>query len=314
MKLPGPRKAWIGGVAVLAIVLVVTLTFDMAAGFALKSIIQSVTGTKVHADRIHLSVLRGTLIVRNMRVMSPRGFPKGKLAYIPTIDVSFDTFSFFSATPRIHELKVHVREIVVVKNKDGQLNVDALNISHGTDNEPTKISVSKFVLSLDRVIQRDLTGAKPVIQLHEIALKEATYEDLPGASKVIGVVLGQALQSAAIKGALIYGTAAVAGIAFLPVGAAILMAGKDDAESDVRASYQDAFRASRITAEALGKVTQVDRKTGQIKASANGADVTIEVSKVSIGKSHVKVSARKLLMPQPKSAGGVLYEIMEITG
>ena len=309
------RKLFIWTAIALTAVVAVSSLFDVAVAAVLNRSIERLTGTRVEADRVHFDPFGGHLSVRHLKLLQPPGFPKGKLADIPIVRVDFDTLSFFGKTPHVRQVFVHCSEVVVVRNKEGQLNVDALRlVREGDKAGGRKMDVDKLVLTLDRVIQKDFTGEKPTVERIDLNIQEAAYENLPGTAQLIGVVLGQALQAAAIKGAMIYGTAAVAGVAFLPVGAAFLLTSNDSAESDVRSNFRDSYRAAIRVARALGEVTGEDARKGVVNAKIDGSDVTVQIFKRTLRKCHVKISARKMLLPQPKTAGGFLYELMQITG
>jgi len=63
--------------------------------------------------------------------------------------------------------------------------------------------------------------------------------------------------------------------------------------------------------EKVGKVKQESASLGVIKADVEGAQVSLELKEISKGVTGITVSARKLFLPRPEIAEGVIYQIRE---
>ena len=142
-------------------------------------------------------------------------------------------------------------------------------------------------------------------------MQEKHFENFTSPAQLVTVILVETLKQSAIKGALIYGAAAVTGVALLPVGAAVMLAGKDDAEEEFKTGYNRVFDEAAKAVQELGEITDQDKESGFIKAKVDGNDVTVDIIKSERGVVSVKTQARKYFMPNLKAARGVLYQIEE---
>ena len=101
------------------------------------------------------------------------------------------------------------------------------------------------------------------------------------------------------------------GAAALPVAAVFTLTGKDYAQEDFNASWQLAYDAGLKAINSLGTLSSEDSAGGVINAEVKGAKVTIKLKDLTGGKTQITVSARKLMLPQPEVASGVMYKIRE---
>ena len=85
----------------------------------------------------------------------------------------------------------------------------------------------------------------------------------------------------------------------------------DEAQWVFPGGYEKIYVNCLKTAQAMGTVKQENKAAGVIKASIEGADVTLRVSKLSSSRVGVAVAARKLWFPRPDLASRVLYAVEE---
>lgn len=302
---------------VAAITLTAWIVKDVLASFALTTAAGAVLGAPVSAGRVRWNPLAQTLRLEELRVRQPRGFGRGFLAEVSSARVRYDGFSFLTGRPHLPEVAVDVKQVVIVRSSDKRLNVDALKIASAGRRETAApgpkpaVKIDELRLSMNRVVYKDTSRAgKPRVDVHDLALRDAVYRDLPGPSQVAGVILGQSLRAAAIQGALLYGTAALAGVSLLPVGAVFVLAGRDSVETDLRAGSRRVFASAKSAIETLGEIQEADPRQGVLSGQIDGSGVRVEIGRAS-GKTSVRVSARKLLIPQPGVAAAVSYLIEE---
>jgi len=266
--------------------------------------------------------------IKGFEMGNPEGFPEESLISIPLMAVQYDRSALMKKSVHITSLILHIDQVGIVKNKEGRLNVDSLNFIEKTkekdeekqDKEekeeegqeekegiPFKIDVLK--LKMKKVVYADhSSGEKPVIEVHELNI-DKTYEGIPGAPELITLVLTEAMGPTAIKGAAIYGAATVLGVGLLPVGAAVVVFGDDDAATEFSKSFEDVFSAVQETMTQMGKISKEDKEKGLIKGKASGCNITVKLERKEEEKVEVIVSAKKLMLPKPKISGGILHEI-----
>jgi hypothetical protein len=227
-----------------------------------------------------------------------------------------DRESLFRGRLRFLLLEIDIRNLSVVKNAQGKLNIQSLPIQSRPNQSGTSLSKPPLVetlrLSVATVAYKDYTkGDKPTMQVVEVNLKDRSFEDVPSTSEVVNIVLSQALKDTAWKTAVIYGAATAASVSLLPVGAAVIVAGNDSAKKTAETSLPQAFAAAQAALNELGSVTSHNEGRDHLKASVQGSEVTVALSAKEAAGVEIIVKARKLLIPQPKTAEAVLFQIME---
>ena len=289
---------------------------------------QYVLGAPVKIGDIHIDRAEGMITLKDFKLFNPKGFPKGVLMTAHEIKITYQKPLMVKGKIHLLQVVMDLDEIVVIKRKDGKMNVDSLKGVEDPSNVPQlsdqqkyddnkRIHIDTFTLSVNRVVSKDYTqtGVAPDIQVFDVNMKNKTYQDIPGVQMLVLFTLKQAMAKTAIKGAAIFGVATVAGIGFWPAGAAIIVLGNDSAQGIFKKDYDIVFQACVDTMTQEGHITSQDKEKGNIKGKAHGATVSIKVEK-SDKEIKVVVSARKvMLLPNPKQAKTLLYVISEhLTG
>ncbi len=326
------NQKWI---KILGIVVVGLFVLGVAKNILIKSAVtigaSQVTGAKVKIKKFSLGIFSQSVQIKGFQMYNPKGFPKGVMVDIPEIRVDLDLPALLGGKLHLPMVVLDLKELVLVTNKEGLLNVDALKVSQVDEKkseekkseekkEPKKKKESKpmamqidiLKLNLGQVVQKDYSkGDKPVIQATDIGINDKEFKNITSAQQFATLVLVQAMGPAAIKGAKIYAASALLGAGFLPVGVAGVLLGETGDTAEYNADFNKTFKAVLTVVQQMGDIKTEDSTSGVIKAKVDGADVTVRVIKVENKKTEVKISARKLMVPKPKIARGVLHQISE---
>jgi len=153
-------------------------------------------------------------------------------------------------------------------------------------------------------------GEKPEVKVYAININK-TYKNINSVQQLAALMLAEPMKAAGIQGAAIYGVAMLAGVAVLPVTAALTLVGKDSVQQDFSVNFDEAYVKSLQVLKLQGKVSREDKTQGIIKATVSSAQIDLRLARISGNKTQVVVSARKYLFPKPELAGGILYAISE---
>ncbi|MFA4990259.1 MAG: DUF3568 family protein [Candidatus Omnitrophota bacterium] len=311
---------------VIILAFVFLFVFCLARDFLIKSLIGSlatrITGTPVSVGGLSLSVIRQSIKISNFKMYNPKGFPKDILADIPRMSVSWDLAALIKGRLHLRQLELEIKEIGMVKNKEGKLNVDSLKISAEKPDEKKKkkpakqlpIQIDIVELGMGRVISRDYSvEGQPVIKVYDINLKKS-YKNIASAQQLAVLIITEPLKTAGIEGLKVYGVSMLAGVAALPVMAAFTFTAKDYAQENFNVDMERAYNAGLKAIQAAGRVISENRVGGIISAEVNGARVTLRLKKLSEKTTQVNISARKLGFPKPEIASGVMYRLKEELG
>lgn len=296
---------------------------DHLIRFGVERAVGVVTGAPCRIGSLKIGLFSHQITIRRLTLYNPAQFPKGILVDIPTVYVEYDLPSLLVGRVHLPFAVIDLKEVGVVKNKEGKLNVDSLKPvetqktvqktkQKGT---PQALRIDRLTLSIGRVVLKDYTrGSLPDVKVFEVGIKERHYRTITDASQLVVLILSEALRHTAIKEASIYGIASFAGMGFLPVGAAAMVAGRDSAEAEFNKPFPAVYEAALSVLREKGRVSSEAKERGFIQGNFGRTEVKIKI--VSTGqKVKITVSARKLLIPQPTVAGGILYQISErLTG
>jgi len=299
---------------IIAIIIIVTTIFvviPFSVKLAFDTSASKILGTKVSAGSLSVNIFSRQINIKNIKIYQPNGFEKGIMAAIPFMQATLDPFPFHGSRLSINTLSMEIPQLVVIKNQQGMLNVNELKFK----DYKTYIDVGEFIFSAESVIYIDYTaGPKPSVQGYQVNIYERRYKDLPSAEEIISKVLGDILARTAIKGAVVYGAASVAGVSLLgplaiPAVAGIVLTEEDSAATVFHKGYDVVYRAARQAIKSMGELDHEDKDAGTINGRVNGADVTVSINKEDHREIAVNVSARRWLIPDKQTAAGVLYKI-----
>lgn len=310
-------------IKIIILAIVILFGFCLVRDFLIKSLIGTVatrvTGAPTRLGGLSLSVIRQSVKISNFKMYNPKGFPQDILADIPKIGVACNLGALISGKIHLRQLELEIKEISLVKNKEGKLNVDSLKITTGKsgekhEKEPTKqlgMQIDIVSLGMGRVVSRDYSvQGQPVVKVYDINLKK-TYKNITSAQHLVALVIAEPLKAAGIRGLKVYGLSMLTGIAALPVVAGFTFTGRDYAQETFNVSMERAYDAGLQAIKMVGKVKEENKGSGIISAEVDGVRVTLKLKKLSEKSTEVTISARKFGLPQPEIASGVMYRLNE---
>lgn len=322
------------GQKILIIVIAVFLFLGIIKNPLIKTVVtigtSKVVGAPVQIDGFSVGVFKQSVRIKGFKLYNPKGFPEEPFIDIPEVSVDYNLPALLGGKLHLPMIVVDLKEMVVVRNKDGELNVDALKVAQKKE-EPTKepveekkpeakkpskpmamqIDVAK--LTIGKVVMKDYSqgGDQPSVQVFNVGIQDKVFENITSAEQFATLIMVEAMGPTAIKGAAIYGAATVLGVAFLPAGIAGVLIGNDSGTADFNYDFEKVYNTTIETVGEMGKVAIGDKEKGLIKAEVDGASVTIEITKLEEEKTQVKASARKFMLPKPETAEGVIYQISQ---
>jgi len=318
----------------IVIVVVGLLVLALAKDQILRTVISgtatAVTGAPVKIKVFSLSLLKQSVLIKDFKMYNPAGFPKEVFVDIPQIEVGLDVGALLTKKIHLKKVTLDLNELVVIKNKEGKLNVDALKVSEMPE-KPAKeapqketpkkpaaqmpLQIDELNLNLGRVIYKDYTaGDPPKVDAYEINIKNKQYKNLTSVDQLVLVILSEPLKHTAIQGAKIFAAQAILGVGFLPAGVAMTLIGKDSSRQAFDIPYATIYDKTLSFLQGMtdrATIKKENKETGIISALVDKNDVTIKMEKLTDRSTQVTVSARRLLMPKPEVAQGLLYQISE---
>lgn len=323
---PKIKQDWKAWLQIAAAALLFLLVLGSLKNFFLKHFLiglgPKVVGARLEIDHFSLSLLRQDISIKGLKLYNPPGFPDEVLLDVPEVSVNCNPWGIFRGRLQMSRVVINVREMVLIKDADKKLNVDALKIAHSPKEDspepsaekkktkPPRFFIREMRLNVERVVVKDFSkGETPVIQVYDVPLKDKVFRDVDSFGKLITVLIVQAMGPTAIKNAGIYAAAAVLGVGFLPVGVLGVMVADDDSQITVRMSLDKAFELCLEFIAEHGKLKKQYREKGILQAKINGHDVRFDITKGEKKTVTIKVTARKFMLPKPAFANGITYQL-----
>lgn len=318
---------------VIAVVVIIFFVLGVIKNLVVKTILTSgashVMGTKVHIDGFAFGVFKQAVRIKGFKVYNPKGFPKGVLVDLREVSVEYDLPAILKGKLHLPLIAIDLKEMVIVKNEDGKLNVDSLKIAQQKvkpDKEKVRekkgkkdstkqmaIQIDEARLNLGKVIVKDYSkGEAPIILAYDIGVKDKLYKDIKSAEQFAALIMVEAMGPVGMKGAAIYGAATILGVGFLPAGIAGVLIGKDSSIAEYEVSRSKAYNETVGLIKKIGEIVKEERDAYSIKAKVYGSDITIEIAEKERRKTEIRIKARQFMLPKPEIAEGIMYQISEI--
>ncbi|MBF0386107.1 MAG: hypothetical protein HQL27_09615 [Candidatus Omnitrophica bacterium] len=311
--------------AILAVFVFLAFAKDQIIKNIITAGAKIVLGTDAKIGSFSLGIINQKVSMKDFRLYQPKGFEKGILIDIPEVTVSYDLVSVIKGKLHLPLIIVNMKEMILVKNKEGLLNVDELKVvkqakadsenkkkEEAPKEKPKKRSkamemqIDKMSLNVGKVILKDFSkGDKPEVQGFDVGINNKEFKDIKSAEQLSTLIMVEAMGPAGIKGAAIYAAATVLGVGFLPVGIVAVLVSKDTVSQELDVNYEKVYESANASIQYLGEFISEVKDKGIIKCKIAKSDVNVELTKISEAKTKISISARKPI------AEGLLYDIVE---
>ncbi|HQP91234.1 MAG TPA: hypothetical protein PLU24_00995, partial [Candidatus Omnitrophota bacterium] len=239
---------------------------------------------------------------------------------IPAISISLDIKEALRKNLIFKNIELDLKHLTIIRNKDKILNTDALKTSPKKEGKPEEkekpapeipLKIEMLKLNVGQIVYKDYSkGEQPIIQVYDSDIKNKTYTNITSPNQLVTLILAESLKNTAIQGAKVYAASAILGVGFLPAGVAVTLLGKDSAKQSFDQTLEKTYNASISVLRTLGTVKTEDKAKGLIKGSlADKTNITIKIAMTGEKTTEVTISAKKMLLPKPEIAKGLLLEL-----
>ncbi|MBI3333246.1 MAG: hypothetical protein HYZ93_04065 [Candidatus Omnitrophica bacterium] len=195
------------GIGALAVGLFLVLAKNGIASWAVSSAVKAVTGFRLGMESLDVGILNPTVRVKGLTLFNPAGFPEPVMVKMPELSVDYDLPAFFTGKVHLRRLRIHLEEFIVVKDKNGRLNLDALRVVQKKKEsaaagqqkaKPIPVQIDLLDLSIGRAIYKDYSGsAAGRVQEFNVNLDER-YQNVTDLNVLASLIITRCLVSTAI--------------------------------------------------------------------------------------------------------------------
>ncbi|MDP8299556.1 MAG: hypothetical protein P9L88_06620 [Candidatus Tantalella remota] len=196
-------------------ILIFLLVVIIAIGFFKNKIIEvsveqlgsRILGTKLDIEFMMVDVFRPVIVIKGFKLYNPEGYVDRIMIDIPEIYIKYNCGAMFTRRIELKEFKLHLKELNIIKSKEGKVNLDALHPVNNTeegkqlseDSQIPKMTIDVLYLKADKVVYKDYTSAgDPKIRIFNIDLDEK-YENIDDPYTLVRLIISRVLKGTAIS-------------------------------------------------------------------------------------------------------------------
>lgn len=185
-------------VAIFGLMIIKNAFFQVAIGTALSK----ASHVPVRIGSTNVSLLSSSINLKNIKFLNPRHFPERLMMKIQQVFINFEPASLFRGQAHFEEVRLSVQEIIVIKNREGVVNVEAMKPKEGTgkkgaapkEGKEMKIKIDKLYLTIGRVVYKDYSvGPTPKVEVFEIGLQNREYRNIENPTALVNLIMFEAL-------------------------------------------------------------------------------------------------------------------------
>jgi uncharacterized protein involved in outer membrane biogenesis len=197
-------------VGIIVVIIALLLIFkNVLIKTAVEQGTKKVTGLELAIRDMDVGLLASKVDITDMQLLNPAGFPDTVMIDIPKFLVDVELASFFKKRAHIQTLTLDLKELMVVRNKDRKLNLNALkSVSEKQkkgkkpveqkegeqEKEAMQVTIDTLVLKIGKVVYKDYSwGKKPLTKTFTLGINEV-YRDITDPKKLVNLIIVRALQ------------------------------------------------------------------------------------------------------------------------
>lgn len=202
-------KKWIFAIVwILAILLILGMTKDLVIKSAVESGTRIVTGLKLKIGAFRIGILNTFVDIRNLRILNPAGFKDKTMLDMPEIYVDYDLPAIFRGKVYLTEMRMDMKEFIVVRNEKGELNLDSLKVVQAQKSgslpkaeargKAPEIQIDKLRLKIGKVVFKDYSrSGTPRITEFNVNINEE-YQNITDPYTLTSLIVVRALMNTSI--------------------------------------------------------------------------------------------------------------------
>lgn len=177
---------------------------DALVNVGVRGAIQALTGLKIQMSYIHVHLTTRVVVVKDLLVLSPAGFQEPTIIDLPEILGDYKRRSFFSDRLHLEKLRINLRELVIERNQQGVLNIDAIPVvqagrGRASAPKPMPIQIDVLELHLGSVIYKDYSQpGPPQVQEFRINLRER-YERVTDLQALVALIVVKSVMNTTVE-------------------------------------------------------------------------------------------------------------------
>ena len=227
-------KKVIGVIAVIlvAMILVLVLAKDIIIKTSVEKGVKVATGLQLNLKGLKVGVIKTFIDIKGLSLYNPPGYKEKIMFEIPEIYVDYDLPAILKGKIHLNEVRLNIKELTVIKNKNGECNLDSLKpVQEQKEGEKPKekervkkkkkgkapeMQIDVLALKVGKVVYKDYSeGEPPSTKEFNINLDEK-YTNITNPQALVNLIIVQTLGRTALAAAIDFDLKGLQGV--LPTG------------------------------------------------------------------------------------------------
>jgi hypothetical protein len=198
-----------------AIVFVILIALFLGKNMIIKTSVttgvKAMTGLKLSIRSMNVGVFKSLIGINELQLYNPSGFKDKLMMDLPEIYVDYNLGAIMGGKVHLEEVRLNLKEFIVVKNEAGELNLDSLRVVKEAEGgvaekddgkkektEMPDIQIDLLALKIDRVIYKDYSKeGSPKVKEFNVNIHEQ-YENITDPQSFVRLIIVKALKNTTI--------------------------------------------------------------------------------------------------------------------
>ena len=203
---------------ILAIIIGIFVLFAIGKNVILKAAIEggvkAATGLHLTMDKLNIDFINTLIEIKGLKLYNPKGYPEKIMCEIPEIYLDLELGDLFKGKVHMAKMTLDLKELVVIKNAEGETNINSLKPVQKTKEEAEekpaekkeekakgeapKFQIDVLNLKVGRVIYKDYTQpGEPAIKEYNVDIDDQ-YKNITDPNALVSLILVKALMKTQI--------------------------------------------------------------------------------------------------------------------
>ncbi len=179
---------------------------DQVIKFTVSAGVGKITGLRLDIEDLNVGIPETIVDIKGMQLYSPKGYEDKLMVDIPEIYIDYDLTAILKNDIHLNEVRIDLREMIIVKKRDGKMNLDSLKVVRsaetedvaikeevGKKNKKTNFRIDHLKLKIGRVIYKDYSsGSEPSIKEYNLNIDDS-YDNITDPQALARLILVRAL-------------------------------------------------------------------------------------------------------------------------
>ena len=200
-------------ITIPAIVLVLLIALFFGKNVVIKTSVtagvRTMTGLKLSIRGMDFGIFKTLIGINELQLYNPSGFVDELMFDVPEIYVDYDLGAFVKGRTHLEEVRLHLKEFIVVKNEAGELNLDSLKVVKEEEKEvidegkkektkTRELQIDVLELRIDKVVYKDYSkGTPPKVKEYNVNIDDR-FENITDPKTFGRLIIVKALKNTTI--------------------------------------------------------------------------------------------------------------------